>query len=69
MHETILEKAAENTGVLEHGEIIPNVPITSVNNAATQNVQQTYAQTNIQTNEQAASHSNIKRTVQSARQA
>ena len=55
MHETILEKAAENTGVLEHGEIIPNVPITSVNNAATQNIQQLNAQPNIQTNEQVAS--------------
>ena len=35
--------------VLEHGEIIPNVSITSVNNAATQNIQQTNAQPNTQT--------------------
>ena len=39
VHETILEKAAENTGVLEHCEIIPNVPITSVNTIAAQSIQ------------------------------
>ena len=36
--ETILERATEESGVLEHGEIIPNVPLNSVNNAAAQSV-------------------------------
>ena len=35
---------------LEHDEIIPNVPITSVTNAAPQNIQQQNAQTNTQDN-------------------
>ena len=43
--ETILDKTTEETGVLEHGEIIPNVPITTVTNSAPQNIQQQTAQT------------------------
>ena len=44
--ETILDKTTEETGVLEHGESIPNVPITSVNSTAAQNIQQSNAQPN-----------------------
>ena len=61
VHETILENAAEETGVLEHGEIIPNVPFTSVNNAAAQNIQQSNAQPNMLTNAQAISESYVAR--------
>ena len=51
--ETILDKTTEETGVLEHGESIPFVPITSVNSTAAQNIQQSNAQPNMLTNTQA----------------
>ena len=59
--ETILDKTTEETGVLEHGESIPNVPITSVNSTAAQNIQQSNAQPNMLTNTQAISESYVAR--------
>ena len=59
--ETILDKTTEETGVLEHGESIPNVPITSVNSTAAQNIQQSNAQPNMLTNAQAISESYVAR--------
>ena len=43
MHDTILERAATNTGVLEQGEITPNVPLLSVANVGAQSNQQSAA--------------------------
>ena len=59
--ETILDKTTEETAVLEHGESIPNVSITSVNSTAAQNIQQSNAQPNMLTNAQAISESYVAR--------
>ena len=50
VHETILEKATKETGMLEHGEITSSVPLTSVHTVAAQSIQQSTAQTNLGTN-------------------
>ena len=46
VHETILERATEETGSMEHGEIISSIPPTTVNVVASQNTQANQERTN-----------------------